>query len=103
MTSRRQSSNERRTATPFEFVQAWQTSSSVAEVASKLGMNTGQVRTRACRYRKRGVPLKEYVSGELPVADWDDVSKFAADLLDQNAKTKEVPSWELEFFREEGH
>jgi hypothetical protein len=46
--------------TPEEFIEAWQSSSTVREVARKLRMKTNQVRVRACRYRQRGVPLKDY-------------------------------------------
>ena len=70
--------------TPMEFVQAWQTSSGVAEVASKLRMRKDQVRVRACRYRKKGVPLKQYEPAENPGRDWDEIAAYAASLAPQD-------------------
>ncbi len=65
---------------PRQFIEAWQASSSVREVASKLKMRTAQVRVRACRYRQQGVPLKEMEPGELPVANWEGLAQYAAEL-----------------------
>src|SRR5438067_13691033 len=69
------------TITPRQFIEAWQGSSAVAEVAQKLRMKKNQVRVRACRYRQRGVPLKEYVPAELPVVDWPGLAQYATQLL----------------------
>jgi hypothetical protein len=66
---------------PQKFVEAWQTSSSVAEVASKLRMKKNQVRVRACRYRQRGVPLKDIPPAPLPEVDWEGLSRYAAELV----------------------
>ena len=63
--------------TPAEFIKAWQTSSSVAQVASKLRMKKDQVRVRACRYRQKGVRLKKYVPAEIPVWDWGKLAAYA--------------------------
>src|SRR6267378_807867 len=41
------------------FIEVWQTSSTRREVESRLGMTKAAVRTRACRYRELGVPLKD--------------------------------------------
>jgi len=68
-------------ATQRQFIEAWQTSSTVADVARKLKMKRAQVRVRASRYRKHGVPLKEYVPAELPWVDWEELAQFAAQLL----------------------
>jgi hypothetical protein len=70
---------------PQKFIEAWQTSNSVAEVASKLRMKKNQVRVRACRYRQRGVPLKEFPPVPLPVVDWEGLSQYAAELVACNA------------------
>ncbi len=43
-----------------EFVRAWQSSYSVAEAASKTGMDRGDARARASYLRKRGVKLKTF-------------------------------------------
>ena len=59
------------TITPGRFIEVWQTSSAVAEVASKLKMSKNTVRVRACRYRQRGVPLKDYPVAEIPAVDWN--------------------------------
>ena len=67
--------------TPHQFVEAWQTSSTVAQVASKLGMKRAQVRVRACRYRQHGVPLKPYEPAPLPEVDWEEVAQYAEDLV----------------------
>jgi hypothetical protein len=66
--------------TPEQFVRAWQTSSSVAEVAMKLRMKKAQCRVRACRYRQRGVLLKQFPPVEIPAVDWEALAKLAADL-----------------------
>lgn len=66
---------------PRQFVSVWQTSSSVTEVATKLGMNKSQARLRAFRYKKRGVPLRDFPPVEVPVVDWRELAEFAATLV----------------------
>lgn len=68
------------TVSPKQFVEAWQTSNSVAEVVTKTRMSKPQVRVRACRYRQRGIPLKEFPPVPLPVVDWCELAEFAAAL-----------------------
>jgi hypothetical protein len=68
--------------TQRQFIEAWQTSLTVADVAKKLRMSKTQCRVRACRYRQRGVPLKEYPPVELPVVDWEELAVYAAGLLE---------------------
>jgi hypothetical protein len=46
-----------------DFVRAWQTSSSIAEVARAVGGNEKSIQSRASRLRKRGVPLKYMHNG----------------------------------------
>jgi hypothetical protein len=66
-------------ATPREFVEAWQGSASVAEVAAKLGRRRSAVRLRARRYRQRGIPLKDLPPDE--PTDWDELARYAAELV----------------------
>jgi transposase len=70
----------RRTAktgiSPFEFIQAWQESSSLDEVCDRLGVSKKYVAARANAYRRQGVPLKEYGYGRS--LDWRDLAEFAA-------------------------
>jgi hypothetical protein len=68
-------------ATPREFVKAWQESSSVAEVSSKVRSKKNACKVRAYRYRKMGVPLKEFPPVEMPEMDWDDLAAYAKDVL----------------------
>ena len=70
------------TITPGRFIEVWQTSSAVAEVASKLKMSKNTVRVRACRYRQRGVPLKDYPPAEIPAVDWNGLARYAVELLE---------------------
>jgi hypothetical protein len=44
---------------PDDFIQAWQTSSSVDEVSKKLGMPKTNVHQRASNYRDKGIRLKK--------------------------------------------
>ena len=67
-------------ATPREFIEAWQSSSSVAEVASKLRSKKNACRVRAFRYRKMGVPLKEFLSAWIELPDWEGLAEYAAGL-----------------------
>jgi hypothetical protein len=67
--------------TAQQFIHAWQTSSAVAEVASKLRMSRAQCRVRACRYRQHGVPLKAYPFPDPP--DWEELAAYAVGLVEQ--------------------
>jgi hypothetical protein len=42
----------------YEFVTAWQTSSTVQEVGQKTGLKYSSIATIASKLRKMGVPLK---------------------------------------------
>jgi hypothetical protein len=64
--------------TPKQFIEAWQNSSSVREVAFKLGINTNQAGLRGWRYRQRGIPLKAFPHPDLP--DWPTLAAYAAEL-----------------------
>lgn len=41
-----------------KFKEAWESSTNIVEVASKINLTPGSVRTTAWRLRKRGVELK---------------------------------------------
>lgn len=72
-----------------EFIRVWQTSNSVAEVAMKTRSKKNAVRVRACRYRKLGIPLKEFPVVEVELHDWDELAKYAASLLPGQADADE--------------
>lgn len=78
------------TVGPREFVKAWQESSSVAEVASKVRSKKNAVRVRAFRYRQRGIPLKVFPPVEVEPTDWDELAEYAAHLADENALMAQV-------------
>jgi hypothetical protein len=71
---------------PRQFIQAWQTSSSLAEVAAKVRLNNNACRVRAYRYRQLGVPLKEFPPVEVELPDWDELAQYAASLLPEGAE-----------------
>lgn len=60
---------------PELFVEVWQASQSVAEVAAELDMTFQNVLARAEKYRSRGVRLKKYSPGR--TIDYDALAQFA--------------------------
>lgn len=52
--------NQTVSVSPEEFVKAWQSSTSIDEVAAKTHMKPFSVVARASRYRKLGVKLKQF-------------------------------------------
>jgi hypothetical protein len=68
-------------ATAQEFVKAWQESSSIGEVATKVRAKKNACRVRAYRYRKMGVPLKAFPPPDIEVMDWGDLAKYASEVL----------------------
>ena len=66
---------------PRRFIEVWQSSSSVAEVASKVRRRKNAVRVRAFRYRQHGIPLKDFPPVEVELPDWDELAEYAASLL----------------------
>lgn len=62
------------------FVQTWQTSASLAEVAKKLGYKSlASASVRATKYRRNGVPLKYFTQqNRMP---WYDLAETARALL----------------------
>lgn len=67
--------------TAREFVRHWQESESLAEVASKVRAKKNACRVRAFRYRKLGVPLKEFPSVEYEMPNWLELAKYATEVL----------------------
>jgi hypothetical protein len=76
--------------TPVEFIAVWQTSTTLAEVASRLRMTKSQCWVRAWRYRRRGVPLKVFPPGGLQVWDWHKLAAYA-DAQDDPSQGSENP------------
>jgi len=68
-------------ATPKQFVKAWQESSSLKEVAEKLGMKPTTANSRASFYRSKGIPLKKMRGGRF--VDWDELKQFARECLEE--------------------
>lgn len=63
-----------KTIGPFEFIEAWQSAKSVAEVAERFGLSTTNASQRASYYRANGVPMKYLHTRN----DWDSLADFAA-------------------------
>jgi hypothetical protein len=80
---------ERRYIAPREFIQIWQQASSTAEVARKVGLKKAACRTRACRYRKEGVPLKQFPQVVIEPPDWTGLAEYAASLLPKEGRTQD--------------
>jgi hypothetical protein len=72
-----------------EFIKAWQESSSLAEVAQKVRSKKNACRVRGQRYKKMGVPLKEFPPEEFITCEewWDDLTQYAASLLPEQDPT----------------
>jgi hypothetical protein len=66
--------------TPRRFVEIWQTSSSLAEVAAKCRLRKGACRTRACRYRQHGVRLKDFPPMEIVPTDWAELARYTEEI-----------------------
>jgi hypothetical protein len=64
---------EAASVTARQFIEVWQKSSSLAEVAAKVRRKKSACRVRAFRYRQRGVPLKEFPAVEVPETDWEEL------------------------------
>jgi hypothetical protein len=60
------------------FIEAWQSSATVAEVARRVGRTKNAVRVRAFRFREwYDIPLKYFPPVELELNDWDELRAFA--------------------------
>ncbi len=62
---------------PLGFVEVWQTSETLQEVADKLGMPLKKASVKASRFRGKGVPLKNFRTASV---DWAAVAKYAESL-----------------------
>ena len=71
--------------TAGEFVEAWQTSNTYAEVVEKVGGSVTSVQVRASQYRRRGIPLK-YFTGHHARLDVPAFKKLAKSLGDKAGK-----------------
>lgn len=64
------------------FVRAWQESTTIAEVVRKTGLKIASVRSKATKYRKAGVPLKE-IAPETSRLDYARLTEIAQGLKPQ--------------------
>jgi hypothetical protein len=79
--------------TARQFIETWQTSLSIAEVARKVHRSRGCVKVRAYRFRQRGVPLKEFDPVLIELPDWDALAEFARSLVaEADVPTEPKPS-----------
>ena len=63
-----------------EFIKVWQTSQTKQDVIRQLGMNESTVNQRATRYRKMGIPLKDFRSLNISrdrLLDIEELSRLA--------------------------
>lgn len=73
---------------PDEFVKVWQSSESLAEVATRLKMTKDACRSRAEMYRRKGVPLQDLRRRASPHVNWNGVAAVAADVARTNGAKK---------------
>jgi hypothetical protein len=67
---------------PREFIRVWQDAGSLAEVAQRVRSKKNACRVRAYRYRRLGIPLKEFPPVvQVELTDWDELAEYAASLL----------------------
>lgn len=67
----------RKLISPEDFVRAWQSSSSMQEVANKLGIKYNSVAQRGYAYRKRGIQLKKLSS--IDSVNVDELNRLISD------------------------
>lgn len=60
-----------------QFVEIWQTSKSVKDVADKLNRKISNVCLRASSYRRKGVPLKKFRYQPPGQLDYEKLKKIA--------------------------
>lgn len=65
----------------FEFVDAWQSSSTLDEVRERLRMPLSAIVGRAYNYKKRGIPLKKL--SQSTRISWDELKEFASLFLEE--------------------
>ena len=76
---------------PRQFIEIWQTSESLAEVAERCHATKPTCRVRAFRYRQRGVPLKVFPPIEIEEIDWQDLADYAEELLPPSSSEARQP------------
>jgi hypothetical protein len=69
------------TVSTEEFIKAWQTSATTAEVCKKTGQTNSAASSRARLLRKIGIPLKKMRMGRTAKMDLEAMKKLAADCL----------------------
>jgi hypothetical protein len=79
---------------PRRFIEVWQKSEYVSDVAQKLRLSKGACRMRAWRYKNHyGVPLKVLpTTRPAPVIDWDEMAELAASLLPDD-EARRLAGW----------
>ena len=60
-----------------KFIEIWQTSNSVEEVATQTGLSRSTCSGRAVRFRKNKVPLKMFPRTGRPQKDWSALAELA--------------------------
>jgi hypothetical protein len=77
-------------ATPRQFVEAWQLSDFVREVAKKVGSTKSACSRRATRYRRMEVPLKfmDGMNYHYPT-DGDELATYARELAPEDSESEE--------------
>ena len=74
------------------FVRTWQSSSTVEEVAQKLGMPASIANARAGGYRKKGINLKMMSKRENPhKLDIEKLNQLAQDTLVERSEASNPP------------
>jgi hypothetical protein len=71
------------------FIRVWQEATSLAEVAKKMRANKDACRIRGYRYRKLGVPLKEFPPVIIEMHNWKELAKYAASLSPKAPKPEQ--------------
>ena len=67
--------------TAEEFIEAWQTSDNVPEVAEKIREPKKNLYARACYFRKMGIPLKRMKKGiRRSRTEWNKLAELARSL-----------------------
>lgn len=70
-----------------DFIRAWQSSTSTAQVVEKTGLSVSQVRSRGAGFRRMGVPLKRYPNLlHSNPTDWSRLAALARELLPPGAE-----------------
>lgn len=74
---------------PAKFIEIWQTSSSIEEVAERMRVTLGAVKQRERSYRKHKVPLKFFGIPARPY-NWISLRSYARKLLKSRGKARKI-------------